>query len=59
MKITDVSGKLVWQTRAEGGTATWAVQDYSGKRAATGVYLVFVSNEDGSDRMVGKLAVIN
>ncbi len=59
VKITDVSGKLVWQSRAEGGTATWGVRDYTGKRVSTGVYLVFASTEDGSNRVVGKLAVIN
>ncbi|MBT1704562.1 two-component regulator propeller domain-containing protein [Chryseosolibacter indicus] len=58
VKITDVSGKLVWQVQANGGTATWNVRDYKGRRAATGVYLVFASKDDGSESMVGKIAVI-
>jgi hypothetical protein len=58
VKITDVSGKLVFETRAEGGTAVWGVRDYSGNRVSTGVYLVFASTADGSSRVVGKLAVI-
>lgn len=59
VKITDVGGKLVWQTQANGGTATWNVQDYKGRRAATGIYLVFAATPDGSESVVGKLAIIN
>lgn len=59
VKITDVSGKLVWQSRANGGSATWNVHDYNGRRAATGVYLVFCIAQDGSESMVGKIAVVN
>jgi ligand-binding sensor domain-containing protein len=58
VKITDVSGKLIWQTQANGGTATWNVQDYNGRRAATGIYLVFAATPDGSESVVGKVAVI-
>jgi len=58
VKITDVSGKLIWQSKANGGTATWQVKDYNGGRASTGVYLVFSSTEDGEESFVGKIAVI-
>ncbi|MBT1690013.1 type IX secretion system anionic LPS delivery protein PorZ [Dawidia soli] len=59
VKITDISGKMVWQTQAQGGTASWNVQDYHGKRAATGIYLVFASTPDGSENAVGKIAVVD
>jgi hypothetical protein len=58
VKITDVSGKLMWQGIANGGTATWNVADYNGRRAETGVYLVFVSTADGKESAVGKIVVI-
>ncbi|HEY9045605.1 MAG TPA: T9SS type A sorting domain-containing protein, partial [Ohtaekwangia sp.] len=58
VKITDVSGKLIWQTQANGGTATWNVQDYNGRRAATGIYLVFAATADGAESVVGKIAVV-
>lgn len=58
IKITDISGKLIYQTEAEGGTATWNVQDYNGKRAKTGVYLIFSTNFDGTETLVSKIAVI-
>lgn len=58
VKITDVSGKLIWQTQANGSTAAWNVRDYNGRRAATGIYLVFAATLDGTDSVVGKIAVI-
>lgn len=58
VKITDVSGKLIWQTQANGGTATWNARDYNGRRASTGVYLIFSASQDGSESFVGKIAVI-
>jgi hypothetical protein len=58
VKITDISGNLMWQSQANGGMATWNVKDYRGKRARTGVYLVFAANQDGSEAAVGKIAVI-
>jgi hypothetical protein len=59
VKITDVSGKLIFQTVANGGTASWDVTDYNGRRVPTGVFLVFAINSDGSESVVGKIAVIN
>lgn len=59
VKITDVSGKLVWQTMANGGSATWNVRDYNGKRAASGMYLIFSTAQDGSESVVGKIAVVD
>lgn len=58
VKITDVSGKLVREIRAQGSTALWNSRDYNGQRVQTGVYLVFSSNSDGTETFVGKIAVI-
>ncbi|MFZ9846639.1 MAG: two-component regulator propeller domain-containing protein [Flavobacteriales bacterium] len=59
VKITDVKGNMVYETRAEGGQATWNGKLASGERAATGVYLVFVSNSDGTEKAVTKILFIN
>lgn len=59
VKITDVSGKLVWQATANGGSVSWNVHDYNGRRAATGMYLVFCIAQDGTESVVGKIAVVN
>jgi len=59
VKITDVSGKLVKEILAEGGTAVWDSLDIRGNRVSTGVYIVFSSTTDGKDSFIGKIAVIN
>lgn len=59
LKITDVSGKLVREISSAGGGASWNAADYNGVRVQTGVYLVFSSNDDGTETFVGKIAVVN
>ncbi|MEQ8425516.1 MAG: two-component regulator propeller domain-containing protein, partial [Cyclobacteriaceae bacterium] len=58
VKITDIGGRMVWQTRANGGTAIWDARQLNGSKVGTGVYLVFATAADGSDRHVGKIAII-
>ena len=58
VKITDTYGNLVYETRSEGGQAIWDGYNFDGKRAATGVYLVFATNNDGSEKVVTKILVI-
>lgn len=54
VRITDVSGQLVFRTKAMGGQAVWNGQTYTGKKPSTGVYYVFVTNADGSETKTGK-----
>jgi hypothetical protein len=58
IKITDLSGNLVYETKALGGQAIWDGKNFSGDKVSTGVYLVFCTNEDGSKTHVGKLLFI-
>jgi len=59
VKITDISGTLIYETRANGGTASWDGRNFDGRKAATGVYLIFTGNNDGSDTFVSKLLIVN
>ncbi len=58
VKITDISGNLVFETISLGGQVTWDLNNYRSARVTTGVYLVFCSNADGSLTAVTKLLVI-
>ncbi|MCF8303969.1 MAG: T9SS type A sorting domain-containing protein [Bacteroidales bacterium] len=55
VKITDISGNVVYETVAEGGQAVWDGKNLDGKRVSTGVYLIFTSNNDGSETLATKL----
>jgi len=58
VKITDISGNLVFETVSLGGQVTWDLHNYRSARVATGIYLVFCSNDDGTLTAVTKLLVI-
>ena len=58
IRITDISGNLVYETVSDGGQATWDLKTYNGRRVATGVYLVFCASKDGSQSYVTKMLVI-
>lgn len=57
VRITDISGQLVYRTKALGGQAVWNGKDYTGRKVQSGVYLVFVVNKDGSQKATGKFVV--
>jgi sugar lactone lactonase YvrE len=62
VKITDINGKLIFETKALGGQAIWDGKDYNGNDAATGVYLVFSANENTSlspDSLVTKILIVH
>lgn len=58
VKITDITGNLVYETKSEGGTATWNGRNFAGERANSGVYLVFCANSDGSSSVVTKILFV-
>jgi len=58
VKITDISGNLIYETVALGGQAVWDGKSFEGKKAHTGVYLIFCSDEDGNMTQVTKLLFV-
>ncbi|NPA68826.1 MAG: T9SS type A sorting domain-containing protein [Chlorobi bacterium] len=59
VKITDISGNIVYETTALGGQAIWDGKTFDGRKVNTGVYLVFCSNSDGTQTYVTKLLFVN
>ena len=58
VKILSTSGKLIAQGRSNGGTFTWDGRDQSGRRVASGVYMVAAATSDGKKGTVCKIAII-
>ncbi|MCF6341687.1 MAG: hypothetical protein L3J31_02635 [Bacteroidales bacterium] len=58
VKITDTYGNIVYETTSEGSQAIWDGTSFEGRRAATGVYMVFSTTNDGTDKLVTKILVI-
>jgi len=58
VKVTDVTGALVWETQAQGGQVIWDGNNLEGRKVNTGVYLIFVTNSDGSQKKAGKVLFV-
>ena len=59
IKITDISGNLVFETFANGGQAIWNGKNKNGERSSSGVYLVFSTDLNGEQKMVSKILFIH
>ncbi|MFK7921139.1 MAG: two-component regulator propeller domain-containing protein [Bacteroidia bacterium] len=58
VKITTVSGLLVREIEAQGGTAVWDRRDIYGNEVRSGVYLALIATRNGENACVGKFTVI-
>lgn len=58
VKITDVSGNLVYEAISEGGTLEWDTTAFGKYKVASGVYMIFVSAQDGTETKVKKVMII-
>ncbi|MBI3138091.1 MAG: hypothetical protein HYZ15_05870 [Sphingobacteriales bacterium] len=58
VKITELDGRLVYQTRALGGQAVWDGKNYRGQKIVSGAYLVLVSEEGGKEKTATKIFFI-
>ena len=58
VKITDVVGNLIFETRADGGIVEWNTNNAKGKPVASGIYLVLMTNSDGTETKTLKIAVV-
>jgi len=59
VRITDVSGNIVYQTTSLGGQAIWDGNDMYGNRVQTGVYLLFNGSKDGEKKYAAKILFIH
>lgn len=58
IKITDIEGNLVYETTSEGGTIEWDTTAFGKYKVASGVYMIFISAQDGGETKVKKVMII-
>lgn len=58
VKITDIEGNLVFEATSEGGTVLWDTRAFGRYKVASGVYMIFISSEDGTMTKVKKVMII-
>jgi len=65
VKIVDTSGNLVYETNVvegqeiQGGKVVWDKRNLAGQKVATGVYIVLLATDDGSESSSTKIAIVN
>ncbi|MFV8368927.1 T9SS type A sorting domain-containing protein [Flavobacterium sp. LB2R40] len=58
IKITDIEGNLVHEATSEGGTIEWDTTAFGKYKVASGVYMIFISAQDGVETKVKKVMII-
>ena len=58
VKVTDIEGNLVYEAVSEGGTVQWDTSAFSKYKVTSGVYILFISSEDGAETKVKKVMVV-
>ena len=58
VKITDVTGNLVYEEFASGGSIQWDTRAFGNHRVSSGVYMVLITSEDQTETQVSKIMII-
>jgi len=58
VKITDIEGNLVYETKSKGGTVDWDLRNFAGRKVATGVYLILLSDPERQHTKVLKALIV-
>ena len=57
VRITDISGNIVYQTTSLGGQAVWDGKDFNGRKVQTGVYMIFNGSPEGDKKAAAKILI--
>ncbi len=58
VKITDITGNLVFEETSQGGSVLWDTTAFGKYKVRSGVYLVLVTTDDNMETKVSKIMVI-
>lgn len=59
IKITTVTGQLIYSGTSNGGRFTWNGRNQNGRRVSSGVYNVISSNQEGKKAVVSRITFIH
>jgi hypothetical protein len=58
VKITDITGNLVYEEFVSGGTIQWDTRAFGKHKVASGVYMVIITSEDQLETQTTKIMII-
>lgn len=59
IKVLSVDGTIVNEFSARGGRISWDGLDYQGRKLGSGVYVIVALDNNGSEKGLGKIVIIN
>lgn len=58
VKITDISGNLVYEETVSGGSVQWDTRAFGKHKVSSGVYLVLITGADQQETQIAKIMII-
>lgn len=58
VKVTDISGNLVFEQISAGGTIEWDTTAFGKYKVASGVYMIFITSDDALETKVSKVMIV-
>ncbi|MDN6280888.1 MAG: T9SS type A sorting domain-containing protein [Psychroflexus sp.] len=58
VKITDISGNLVYEKTASGGSIQWDTRAFERHKVSSGVYLVLITGAEQTETQIAKIMII-
>ncbi|MGO2294628.1 MAG: type IX secretion system anionic LPS delivery protein PorZ [Psychroflexus halocasei] len=58
VKITDISGNLVYEKTVSGGSVQWDTRAFGKHKVSSGVYLVLITGADQTETQIAKIMII-
>lgn len=58
VRITDANGRMVAHLKSFGGQTVWDGRNFQGQKVASGVYFVFSSANEGTNKAKGKFLIV-
>lgn len=58
VKITDITGNLVFETISQGGSVQWDTTAFGKYKVRSGVYLIMVTSDDYQETKISKLMIV-
>lgn len=59
VKIMDLSGNLIYETRSNGSLATWNGRNRYSQKVKTGIYMVIAEKPDGTEGIATKVMIVD
>jgi len=58
VRITSIAGDLIYETKSNGGGFSWNLLSETGSKIQPGIFLIFITQEDGEEYLIGKILVL-